>query len=363
MNHEFPLLHLDDLAFLIMETAPIGILVVNSDGQIVMLSSQAEAWFGYSSEELLGKKVETIVPQASQSAHVKYRSEYISRPTGRPVHAGQHFSGRHKNGTEFPVDISLSPLITGSGTFILANIQTAAERGPAGAQRKQLQKERLAAIGETVAGLAHESRNALQRAGASLDLLELDCEAGSDSAALVGKIREALSDLRRNYEDVKNYAAPIMLNYRKANLLELFEEAFHDLLCEHRDGSHRFVVQRKNHDTIAKVDPYRMKQLFGKVIENSLMAVPQGAELVVSVNSTHLEHAQAIEIEIKDNGKGLDPQTSIRLFEPFYTTKQHGIGLGLAICWRIVEAHNGRIHARNHPHGGTAVGIVIPKRD
>jgi len=97
------------------------------------------------------------------------------------------------------------------------------------------------------------------------------------------------------------------------------------------------------------------------VIENSFMAVPLGVDLIVSANMTNLDGQPAIEIEIKDNGGGLGPETSLRLFEPFYTTKQHGIGLGLAICSRIVEAHNGRIRAANHPQGGTVVGITVPK--
>lgn len=360
MNPKFPPALLDDLASLVLETAPVGIVVVNSGGEIVLLSAQTEAWFGYSREELLGKSVEVLVPQASHSAHFKYRMEYMSRPAPRPIYAGQYFSGRRKDGSEFPVDISLHPLNTESGSFIVANICDAAAREPADVRQDHVQLERLAAIGEAAAGLAHESRNALQRAWASLDLLELDTDAGSETVELIGKVRDALSDLRRNYEEVKNYAAPIVLSYHKANLLELCEEAFHDLLCEHRSGDHRFTIERRRQDAVARVDPHRMKQLFRNVLENSLMAVPQGAELVASVNLTNLEGVRAIEIEIKDNGDGLDPQTALRLFEPFYTTKQHGIGLGLAICRRIIEAHKGRIYAMNHPDGGTAVGVTVP---
>ncbi len=92
------------------------------------------------------------------------------------------------------------------------------------------------------------------------------------------------------------------------------------------------------------------------------MAAPAGAELITSATTTMFEGEPAIEIEIRDNGEGLDPQTTLRLFEPFYTTKQHGTGLGLAICRRIAEAHDGRIHAANHPDGGTVVEVVVPKR-
>lgn len=358
-NHPFGDEH---FAKLLMEMAPVGMLISDVHGSIVAINAQSEAWFGYTRDEILGKPVEVLVPITARAGHAKHRGKISWQKLNRSMLAGQDLMARRKDGSEFPVDISLHPIETESGAMILANILDASDRLQAKVRRKAMQTERLAAVGEMATGLAHQSRNALQRARACLDLLDLDVQEDSEQTQLVSRIRRALDDLQHDYEEVKQYAAPMVLNYCHANLFELCEQAFADLIATQHNGDHRLTTVGTDGIAIAKVDPYRMMQLFRNVLENSLMAAPDGVELITTATTTMFQGETALEIEIKDNGEGLDPQTSLRLFEPFYTTKQHGTGLGLAICRRIAEAHDGRIHASNHPQGGTVVEVVVPKR-
>jgi PAS domain S-box-containing protein len=352
-----------DLADLIAETVPVGIVVTDSQGKIVLSNAQANAWLGYFPHELAGKSVDILVPQACEDARAAEGNESVARQLAKSLAAGQDCCARRKDGTEFPVDVSLHPVETEAGAYVVAHFQDASLRKQASIKRSALQTARLAAIGEAVSGLAHESRNALQRAQASLDLLEdLDRESGPDQALLIDRIRTALSDLKRNYEEVKNYAAPIVLSFQRTNLFELCEQAFAELMHIHRQATHRLQIECSRDLAVAKVDPNRMKQVFHNVLENSIMAAPQGAILVTSANAARMGNQPAIEFEIRDNGGGVDAQTALRMFEPFFTTKQHGIGLGLSICQRIIDAHDGSIRASNHPAGGTSIEFTLPRR-
>ncbi len=215
------------------------------------------------------------------------------------------------------------------------------------AQQRLVQAERLAAIGQMVTGLAHESRNALQRARGCLDLLELDLESQPSQLDLVSRIRRSLGDLQRNYEEVRNYAAPIALEFEPVLICDLVRDVFDDLKYQYSDEGHFLDVQcGSNCDELILIDKHRMRQVLQNVLENAIVASPAGTPIAVH---TRLEEYQGSEfqvLEISDQGPGLTTETKARIFEPFYTTKQSGTGLGMAICQRIIEAHSGTIEAQ-----------------
>ncbi len=227
------------------------------------------------------------------------------------------------------------------------------------AERRLVQSERLAAIGQMVTGLAHESRNALQRARGCLDLLELDLEEQPEQLHLISRIRRALGDLQRNYEEVKQYAAPIMLERHATDVAEVLQTSFEDLRAEYAESQLDLDLTREG-DCTATVDAHRMGQLFRNVLENSIAACNGNASLqaIVSVNSS--EDPAHVRCVISDHGAGMEPETLTRVFEPFYTTKQSGTGLGMAICKRIVDAHGGSIQATSVPNEGTTITIELP---
>lgn len=227
------------------------------------------------------------------------------------------------------------------------------------AQRQLVQSERLAAIGEMVAGLAHESRNALQRARGCLDLLELDLEDQPQQLNLIFRIRSALGDLQRNYEEVKQYAAPIALDRSTVDLGDLVQSAFDDLCAEFDYSNVNFVINRQ-HDSIIKVDAHRISQLFRNILENAIAAANDKPEIRATVSRATIDSRPYLECVISDRGRGMSPETLTRVFEPFYTTKQSGTGLGMAICKRIIDAHDGRIEAHSQPNQGTQITIRLP---
>ena len=210
------------------------------------------------------------------------------------------------------------------------------------AHERVVRSARLAAIGEMVTGLAHESRNALQRAQAALDMLELDLEQRPDLRTLSRRAVSAITELQRLYEEVRNYATPIQLERVDVDLIEVWQEVWGQVQQVHRDKHIAFRVELEPEAQSASIDPYRMKQVFRNILENSIAVLPQhGGTITVTADTGTDDRTAWIELSIQDNGPGMNDEQQRRVFEPFYTTNTRGTGLGMAIVRRIMEAHGG----------------------
>ena len=230
------------------------------------------------------------------------------------------------------------------------------------AQRRALQSERLAAIGQVAAGLAHESRNALQRIGASAEMLELEVEGNAAALELVARIQQSQAHLHQLLDEVRNYAAPVVLDTSACRIGEVWREAW-ELLRPQRAA--RQAVLRE-HLTASNLwidgDRFRLVQVFRNILENSLAACGDSVQIDITCETTHLHRAAAIRVRVRDNGPGLGAQQRKRIFEPFYTTKPTGTGLGMAIAQRIVEAHGGTIAVGDHASPGAEIIITLPSK-
>jgi len=228
------------------------------------------------------------------------------------------------------------------------------------AQRRAVQAERLAAIGQLAAGLAHEGRNALQRGQACLEMLALRLKDRPDALDLVAGVQEAQDDLHRLYEEVRGYAAPILLNRRVCRLRDLLSGAW-ERLEPVRKGSEARLVERGEPDISCEGDPFRLIQVFRNVLENAIAACDDPVEIDVEWSETKSDGRPAITITVRDDGPGLTADQRRNLFEPFYTTKIQGTGLGMAITRRIVKAHGGFITVGPDLDHGATIQITLPR--
>ena len=210
------------------------------------------------------------------------------------------------------------------------------------AQEKALRAERLAAIGEMVAGLAHESRNALQRIQACLSMVELRIQDRPDALDLLARAEKAQDDLRSAYDEVQQYAVPIHLDPGPCDLGAVWRDAWADLAGQAGWARAELREQTGGADLRVTADPVRLKRVFRNLLENALASGADPLRVTVASCAATLCSRPCLRISVRDNGPGIPPEARDRVFDPFYTTKTHGTGLGLAICRRIVEAHGGR---------------------
>jgi PAS domain S-box-containing protein len=229
------------------------------------------------------------------------------------------------------------------------------------AQRRSLQGERLAAIGQMMTGLAHESRNALQRSQACLTVLSLRLEGRPQEQELLARIQCAQDDLHRLYEEVREYAVPRPLDRRLCHLSEVWREAWRDLAPLREAKNAELREDLVGVDDLLLADPFQLKQVFRNLLENALVAGGALPRIEIRCRRAELDGQDAVRLTVRDNGPGFASEQMPRLFEPFYTTKVHGTGLGLAICKRIIEAHGGRIEVGTGP--GAEIIILLPRRE
>jgi two-component system sensor kinase FixL len=229
------------------------------------------------------------------------------------------------------------------------------------AQERALQTERLAAIGQMMTGLAHESGNALARSRACLDMLTWEVQDQPEAQDLIGRIQKAQDHLQQLYEEVRGYAAPIRLEREVLSVAGVWRQAWENLALKRQGKEATLREEIGGSDLGCAVDPFRLEQVFRNILENSLAASAGPVRIDVLCTNTVLDGRPAVLVAVRDNGPGLTPEQRQRIFEPFYTTKTKGTGLGMAIAKRIVEAHGGRLGVGPGSDGGAEILITLPR--
>jgi hypothetical protein len=193
-------------------------------------------------------------------------------------------------------------------------------------------------------------------------MLALHVQDRPEALGLIDRLQRAQDHLHHLYEDVRGYAAPIRLDRRDCMLSEIWQEAWVHLEPQRkgRAASLRQVGDNEP-DLRCAVDPFRLGQVFQNILENALAACPDPVEIEIRCGRTAIDGVPAVRVAVRDNGPGLGLEDRQRIFEPFYTTKTKGTGLGMAITRRIVEAHGGRITASENTARGAEIVITLPR--
>ncbi len=228
------------------------------------------------------------------------------------------------------------------------------------AQRQLVRHARLAAIGQTMTGLAHESRNAFQRSQAALETLLLELEDRPVAVELIERIQRAHDHLLHLYEEVLQFARPVRLEIQSINLESVLRQTWEHLSVVVSPKRLKLEITSHPDALHLQADPFAIEQVLRNLLENAAEASSQDGAITVNIYPSWIGTSAATSVEIRDCGKGIPPHQMERIFEPFFTTRPRGTGLGLPIARRLAEGHGGSLCLQDADPGVCAM-LVLPQ--
>lgn len=325
----------------VLDNAVEAIITCDSQGTCESFNSAAERMFGYQANEVIGSDISLLMPSPYREEHGRYLTEYLKTGKKKIIGIGREAIGRHKDGSQFPLHLSVSEVRLENRRMFTGIIQDITESKES--ERRLVQSERLAAVGEAMASLAHESFNLLQKIQIGVGISRLESGGNAELAAQLDGIERASDGLQSLLQEVRHYASPINLELVPVAIPDLWREAWQSLLPLRRDRNASLIEERCEEAYQCLGDHFRLVQVFRNLFDNSLAACKDPTQIRISESTARTAEGVSVRITLHDNGPGLSEEQALRVFEPFFTTKAKGTGLGMAITQRIVESHGGSI--------------------
>jgi len=356
---------------LVLDAAPNAMIMVDSAGVISFANARAETVFGYSLSELIGHPIETLVPERFRDRHPGYRKSFFSEPSSRAMGAGRDLFGRRKDGSEFPVEVGLNPIHTTEGLSVLASVIDITARKQAELEHQRQNMElarvnRVAVMGELAASLAHEVNNPIgaivANASAGQRLLAAGKIGTDQLTELLGDI---VADGRRAGQVIQGVRNMVRKDAARRALIQIGAIIRELIRIVHADAIEREVKVTDEVDSDAGQvwgDPVQLLQVLLNLTINAFEAMsavrPNARRIVIRAGRNGNGD---ILVSVRDSGPGFPSGMVEQLFEPFFSTKSEGTGMGLAISRSIIEAHGGTLSGENCHDGGACFTVCLPQ--
>jgi two-component system sensor kinase FixL len=352
----------------ILDTVPDAMVVIDERGIMQSFSAAAERLFDYRQDEVLGKNVKMLMPSPYRESHDSYLERYLRTGERRIIGIGRVVVGERKDGSTFPMELAVGEMRSGDDRYFTGFIRDLTERQQTDARLQELQSElvhisRLTAMGEMASTLAHELNQPLS---AISNYLRGSCrllEASSDERA--GTIRDALDKASEQairagqiIRRLRDFVARGETERRVESIVKLVEEASALALVGAKETAVRVRFQFDPAAELVLADKVQIQQVLLNLMRNALEAMQEASRRELLLSAAAADN-DMICISVSDTGSGLAPEMTSQLFQPFVTTKQQGMGVGLSISRTIVEAHGGRIWAEPNPGGGTVFHFTL----
>ncbi|MDQ6993085.1 MAG: ATP-binding protein [Mariprofundus sp.] len=340
-----------------------SILIVDLKMIIRFANSSSSACFGYPLSELKGHNVDLLIPESSKAAHSQHANHYTDRPKHRQMNTGQRLLARKRDGSEFPVSISLNPITIGHDKFICAVIRDLSEL--AAIEEELAQKKRMESLSTIVGGVSHDINNMMTAVRGSiymarrrperyehyLNIIETQCEYATDI------VKEMLITTTNDNIDTEIYSLSAALQKAKP----LFSASINN------DVHITFDIPAA--DVYINGSENLLNRAIVNLIQNARDAVAASTAPAITITLREIGSSNKeapdkayLCLSIHDNGHGIDEATAARIFEPFYTTKSitKGTGLGLAMVYNIAQLCGGYIDVDSSIDNGATFNIFLP---
>jgi PAS domain S-box-containing protein len=361
----------------LIENAPDGILQVDGKGTIVVCNRTAETLFGYDRDELLGQSVEDLVPEARRTGHAERRANFAKAGVARPMGMGLDLYARRKDGSEFPVEISLSPVKTEAGVHVTAmirdvtdrkrieeQVRTLQESYMAELEARQMEAERLNQLkNEFLASVSHELRTPLHTILGFTDLL---------SEELEGPLNETQREFLRHIHRDSEHLLGLINDVLDLSRIESGGIRLHTESLSLRDAILEAVSGIKSHADAKSVDLHiedpgnlrvvadsaRLRQILYNLLSNAVKFTAAGGSVTLAAKA----NGTVARITVADTGIGMSREQQVQIFDRFYqvSNKTGGAGLGLAICKQLVEIQGGSISVESELGVGSQFHFELP---
>jgi PAS domain S-box-containing protein len=362
----------------LLEAAPDGIIEVDRDGRILLCNAVTEKLFGYTREELSAMSVDALIPDAVRGRHAQHRADYWDRPSTRPMGHGLTLVARRKNGSEFPVEISLSPVKSDEGFRVTAIIRDVTEQKVAAEKirtanhqlelrnREIERADRLKS--EFLASMSHELRTPLHTIIGFTELLAVELEGplNDKQKRFLNHVHQDslhLLDLINDILDLsKIEAGRLELNLENFDARQILADAVNGVRAL-ADSKNIALENRVDSEAFVCADRVRFREIASNLLSNAVKFTPDGGTVRLECLPAA---AGLVCFSVVDNGVGIAAEDHEAIFDKFRqvgsTTRgvREGTGLGLAIVKRLVEMHGGAISLESAPGKGSRFSFTVP---
>jgi len=341
------------------ESSVEGIVTADTEGLIRQMNPRAQELFGYREVELLGHPIEALIPERYRKAHPALREAFHREGRSRAMGIGREIIARRKDGTEFPAEISLNHVPTRRGALAIAFVSDISVRRAM--ERDARRSETLNALGAVATGIAHELNNPLAVIASRIEVMLMPGQ------ELPPEFREDLMVLQRNVERASRISQNLLSLARQRpgvrqprDINQAIEEALSLLRSDSRGPRISFDLELDRSLPPVIAEPTSLEQVLINLVSNARDA---GATNVAIRTAFDAAHPGNLQISITDDGEGIAPAALERLFQPFFTTKPQGTGLGLWLSRRMIQDHGGSMDVESKLGRGATFTILLPTRN
>ena len=352
----------------ILDTVPDAMVVIDIRGMMQSFSAAATRLFGYHPDQVIGKNVSMLMPSPYREQHDGYLERYLRTGERRIIGIGRVVVGERRDGSTFPMELSVGEMKSGKDRYFTGFIRDLSERQKTESRLQELQSElvhisRLTAMGEMASTLAHELNQPLSAISNYLKGSRRLIDAQTDERSTM--MRDALDKAAEQairagqiIRRLRDFVARGESERRVESITKLVEEASALALVGAKDQAIRVRFRFDPLVDLVLADKIQIQQVLLNLMRNAVEAMHDSAKRELLLAAAPADN-DMIRVTVADTGSGIAPEIVAQLFQPFITTKQQGMGVGLSICRTIVESHGGQIWAEPNPGGGTVFHFTL----